>query len=116
MFRAPSPTQVANTSAELAQRVQKAQTLQIQRQGVLNQKMTQRHIKTYCQLGQTEENFMRMAIDRLGLSLRVSHPIIKIARTIADLEEDHTITQSYLAEALQYRAFDRFLVQYAKEG
>ena len=116
MFRTPPPTQVANTSAELAQRVQKAQTLQIKRQGVLNQKMTQRHIKTHCPLGQTEENFMRMAIDRLGLSLRVSHRIIKIARTIADLEQDHTITQSHLAEALQYRAFDRFLVQYAQEG
>ena len=116
MFRAPPPTQIANTSAELAQRVQKAQTLQIKRQGVLNQKMTQRQIKTHCPLGQTEENFMRMAIDRLGLSLRVSHRIIKIARTIADLEQDHIITQSHLAEALQYRAFDRFLVQYAQEG
>jgi magnesium chelatase family protein len=46
----------------------------------------------------------------------VSHRIIKIARTIADLDKHRDIKQTHLAEALQYRAFDRFLVQYAREG
>jgi len=116
MFHEAQTKDQDNTSPALAKRVHQAQNLQIERQGVLNQKMTQQHIKAFCQLGHAQENFIRMAIDRLGLSLRVSHRIIKIARTIADLDKHRDIEQTHLAEALQYRAFDRFLVQYAREG
>ncbi|MCL2015009.1 MAG: YifB family Mg chelatase-like AAA ATPase [Defluviitaleaceae bacterium] len=72
-----------------------------------NAHMTAPMIERYCELGSTEKNLIRQAFDRLGLSARAYHKILKIARTIADLESSEKITVNHISEALSYRSLDR---------
>jgi magnesium chelatase family protein len=69
--------------------------------------MTPRLIRRHCALGDDENAFLRRAIDRVGLSTRASDRAIRVARTIADLEDSGEITRAHLAEAIQYRTLDR---------
>ena len=108
----------AHTTEYLRQLVQHAQNRQLERQGCLNDRLSARGMRAHATLSPNEQAFIAKAVETLGLSLRVSQRLIKIARTIADLDPTHPsmITQGHLAEALQYRAFDRFLVHYAHNG
>jgi magnesium chelatase family protein len=65
--------------------------------------MTPRQISRYCALDESSRSVVRQAIDRLGLSARAYHRIVKVARTIADLAGCDDILGSHLQEAIQYR-------------
>jgi magnesium chelatase family protein len=69
--------------------------------------MTAPMVELYCPLGAEEKGLLRQAFDRLGLSARAYHKILKIARTIADLEGEENISVLHLSEARSYRSLDR---------
>ena len=75
-----------------------------------NAQMTSRHLKKYCQIGETSKTLLEQAIDKLGLSARAYTRILKIARTIADLEGVEDIATHHISEAIQYRSLDRTLL------
>jgi magnesium chelatase family protein len=74
-----------------------------------NSRMTGRQIKKYCKLEPAGQELLRVAIEKLGLSARAYDRILKVSRTIADLEGVSSIQSSHLAEAIQYRSLDRQL-------
>jgi magnesium chelatase family protein len=75
-----------------------------------NAQMGPRQIKKYCALSSDSQNLLEKAMDFLGLSARTYHRIVKISRTIADLEEVEAITPPHVSEAIQYRNLDRRLL------
>ena len=75
-----------------------------------NAQMTSRHLKKYCQIGVDSKVLLEQAIDKLGLSARAYTRILKIARTIADLEGVEAIHPTHISEAIQYRSLDRTLL------
>jgi magnesium chelatase family protein len=94
-------------SAQIRQRVERAREIQRERFkdiGIsINSEMNSTQIKTFCPLDQNCIELMRNAVSSMRLSARAYYRLIKIARTIADLEEVETITPSHIAEAIQYR-------------
>lgn len=72
-----------------------------------NAKMANRHIKLYCQIDKESGALLESAVDKLGLSARAYNRILKIARTIADLEGSPDIRANHVAESIQYRSLDR---------
>lgn len=90
-------------------RVEKARALMLCRSGKINALLSSREIEKYCILEKQDAEFLENALHKLGLSIRAYHRIIKVARTIADLESSKTITRAHLAEALGYRSMDRLL-------
>ncbi|MAF33234.1 MAG: YifB family Mg chelatase-like AAA ATPase [Desulfobacterales bacterium] len=72
-----------------------------------NAKMSSRHIKKHCHIGDASINLLESATDKLGLSARAYNRILKIARTIADLEKEPDIKVDHISEAIQYRNLDR---------
>jgi magnesium chelatase family protein len=72
-----------------------------------NAQMSNRHIKKHCFIDDASCNLLEAAIDKLGLSARAHNRILKIARTIADLEGAANIQSAHVAEAIQYRTLDR---------
>ncbi len=95
------------TSQEVRARVQTARDIQSQRfahsKCTANGEMSTRSIKKYCQLEPESIAFLNQAANKLNVSARSYFKTIKVARTIADLAGSEAITQSHLAEALQYR-------------
>ena len=69
--------------------------------------MTPRHLKEYCALTDDTRRLLEVAMEKLALSARAYSRILKIARTIADLEGENTLSQAHVAEAIQYRTLDR---------
>jgi magnesium chelatase family protein len=96
---------------QVKQRVLEARERMIDRAGSANALLQSRDIEKYCPLTKADAQFLESALHRLGLSIRAYHRIIKVARTIADLEQSEQIDRSHLAEALGYRAMDRLLKQ-----
>jgi magnesium chelatase family protein len=85
-----------------------------------NAQMTSRLVQEHCALGPEARRLLEAAVERLGLSARAYSRILKIARTIADLEGETNIALPHVAEAVQYRALDRQFskpqgVMFAKE-
>lgn len=72
-----------------------------------NAQMINRHIKKHCRIDETSCDLLENAIDKLGLSARGYNRILKIARTIADLDDASDISVDHIAEAVQYRSLDR---------
>jgi magnesium chelatase family protein len=72
-----------------------------------NAQMTSRQIRNYCRLNSTSTALLKKAMDRLSLSARAYDRILKVARTIADLENISEVDPSHIAEAIQYRSLDR---------
>lgn len=81
-----------------------ARELQIQRQGGLNAQLRGEHLKQICSLGKPERQLLSRAAKHYQLSARGFHRVMKVARTIADLEHSSTIGSQHLAEALSYRS------------
>ncbi|MDQ7054246.1 MAG: YifB family Mg chelatase-like AAA ATPase [candidate division KSB1 bacterium] len=72
-----------------------------------NAHMDSREIRRFCRIDERGEELMRMAISRLGLSARAYDRILKVARTIADLDHSESIRPEHISEAIQYRSLDR---------
>ncbi|MDA3837382.1 MAG: YifB family Mg chelatase-like AAA ATPase [Candidatus Delongbacteria bacterium] len=72
-----------------------------------NASMSQRHIKKHCQLDKASEKILKRAIESLSLSARAYNRILKVSRTIADLDGKQNIEISHISEAIQYRSLDR---------
>jgi magnesium chelatase family protein len=99
-------------SASIRERVVAARARQLgrfrERPGVFaNGHMSARDVRRICRIDGAGEAMMRAAIARLGLSARAYHRVLRIARTIADLEDADGIAASHLGEAIQYRSLDR---------
>jgi magnesium chelatase family protein len=101
-------------SREIKKRVDEARRIQLDRfKGMKiysNAQMNNRHIKKFCQINETSQKLLETAIDTFGLSARAYTRILKVARTIADLEGQEDIQPSHLSEAIQYRTLDRNLI------
>lgn len=99
------------TSSKVRERVARAREIQRERfqgEGIrTNGEMKTRHIKRFCVLTRDAQRFLEGALERLSLSTRAYHRILKVSRTIADLEEKEVIEVRHLAEAIQYRFLDR---------
>ncbi len=72
-----------------------------------NAQMESRHIRAHCKIDAESSRLLETAVDKLGLSARAFHRILKIARTIADLAGEEDIRISHVSEAIQYRTLDR---------
>ncbi|MBQ7953529.1 MAG: hypothetical protein IJ332_02155, partial [Clostridia bacterium] len=72
-----------------------------------NSQLSSSMIRKYCRISPEIKEVLRSAFDNLGLSARAHDRILKVARTIADLEGQEEITVSHIAEAIQYRSLDR---------
>ena len=97
---------LAEDSASVRKRVEKARTSQEKRfknSGKINAEMDQIEIKKYCKLDSETKQLLKSAAEKLDLSARAYYRMIKLARTIADLEGSEQITKNHIAEALQYR-------------
>lgn len=99
------------TSREIKKRVNQARKIQLERYQQYhvfsNAELTSKLIDQFCKLDVKSKQILEMAFDRLGLSARAYHKILKVARTIADLEACEKIQEKHLAEAIQYRSLDR---------
>ena len=100
------------TSAEVRKRVTKARKIQEERfkdyEGIhSNAQMTSQLLQKYCSLDAACQESLRNAMRRLGLSARAYDRILKVSRTIADLEGSEQIQLGHLAEAINYRSLDR---------
>ena len=104
-------TENSETSAEIKKRVNKTRKLQLERYKdyniYSNSQLDAGMLKKFCPLGEEENAILRAAFDNLGLSARAHSRILKVARTIADLEGSENIKSEHIAEAIQYRSLDR---------
>ncbi|MFW1948868.1 YifB family Mg chelatase-like AAA ATPase [Acinetobacter bereziniae] len=90
-------------SATVRERVLQAFHFQIQRQGGLNHALTPKQLEKYVVLDETSQKMIEMAQQRLNLSARAYHRILRVSRTIADLAQSEQIQSTHLTEALSYR-------------
>ena len=76
-----------------------------------NADMRSRHIRKYCEIDFESDQLLETAMEKLGLSARAHARILKIARTIADIDGSKNIKSDHIAEAIQYRSLDRKMVR-----
>ena len=88
-------------------RVEAAAGRQRARQGKPNAKLSTREIDEICVPDPAGAALLKQAIGRLGLTARAYHRVLKVARTIADLANEQLIASAHVAEAIQFRRFDR---------
>ncbi|EPU1147195.1 ATP-binding protein, partial [Acinetobacter baumannii] len=96
----PTP---AEDSTTVRQRVIYAYEQQMQRQGCLNQALSPKQLEQHAVLDSTSQRMIEMAQQRLNLSARAYHRVLRVARTIADLAQSEVIQSPHLTEALSYR-------------
>jgi len=101
-------------SKEISERVKKAEEIQKKRFDASaiyhNSGMNSRQIKKYCRIDGDSNSLLEQAMERFGLSARAHARILKLARTIADLEGSAPIRSAHVAEAIQYRTLDRRII------
>jgi magnesium chelatase family protein len=100
------------SSIEIRKRVTAAREIQTQRFELsdnihYNAQMSSKQIRTYCALDDVSLQLLKTAMERLNLSARAFDRILKVARTIADLEASEKVVSYHIAEAIQYRSLDR---------
>lgn len=104
-------TSKGQTSAEIRENVARARNVQCERfkdsKVLTNSRMSSKQIKKYCMLDSNAETLLHQAMIELGLSARGYNKILKVARTIADLDSSENIRIEHISEAIQYRSLDR---------
>ncbi len=103
---APNPGD-GDSSAQVRVRVERARTRQIARGGAPNAGLDAKAIEQACALTDSDRQLLVLAMQKLALSARATHRILKVARTIADLDDSAMIGTTHLPEAIQYRCLDR---------
>jgi magnesium chelatase family protein len=96
-----------DASSAVRARVEQARAKMIARQGKENARLTTREIDSHCAPDGKGAGLLMHAISRLGLSARAYHRILKLARTIADVAGVERVSDAHVAEAIQFRRFDR---------
>ena len=109
-------TETGESSATMRSRIEPCRNKQLQRFGrgsriSCNAHMPQTLIRKHCRLDTETGNLLQRAMEELGLSARAYDRILKVSRTIADLDAADSIKSKHLMEAIQYRALDRNLFQ-----
>lgn len=104
-----SSTEQSESSAHVKARVEQARAIQMQRQHCTNAQLNQQKLNEICPLPTELSSLLEDALDRLGLSARAYHRIIKVARTIADLNGAIQIEKAHILESLSYRQMERRL-------
>ncbi len=101
----------SESSDRIRERVVRARDVQLERfageETFANAQMTPRHIRLHCALAPGPQKMLEQAITKRGMSARAYDRILKLSRTIADLEGNTSISEHHLSEALQYRTLDR---------
>ncbi len=115
-YKELSSNTAGEASARIRERVEAARQIQLQRfrdfpHLFSNARMDSKEIRRFCKLSDQGAELLKMAITKLGLSARAYDRILKVSRTIADLERSPDIKPEYVSEAIQYRSLDR-LVQF----
>ncbi len=112
-FAEVSDSKDAEESKNIRERVNRARKIQLERfkhkKYFCNSFMSTKDINTYCKVNEEGSSLLKQAMTKLGLSARAYHKILKVSRTIADLEGEDEIKSSHIAEAIQYRVLDRSL-------
>ena len=110
-YRELTDRSAGEPSATIRERVNRARGLQLARfhgtSFFCNAQMGARELRAYCQVEAAGERLLELAVNRLGLSARAYTRILKVARTIADLDGHGAIQAHHLSEAIQYRSLDR---------
>lgn len=111
-FEKLSDDRKAETSASIRERVSQAREIQSNRFAELehinyNAQMSTRLIREFCVLEENSKELLKSAMERLNLSARAYDRILKVSRTIADLENSPNVQSHHIAEAIQYRSLDR---------
>ncbi|MDI6777195.1 MAG: YifB family Mg chelatase-like AAA ATPase [Syntrophales bacterium] len=105
---------VGESSDIIKERIVRARAVQVKRfdgqDTLLNARMSDKQIKEYCVIDEDSRRLIEMAIDRLGFSARAYTRILKVARTIADIEGERDVRSCHVAEAIQYRNLDRRMI------
>src|SRR6185436_15591076 len=96
----------ATGSADIRARVVTTRAVQ-QSRGFYNAYIPARSLRKLCALDDSGERTLELAVRRMGLSARAHDRILKLARTIADLDHSESVSAKHLAEAVQYRSLDR---------
>lgn len=104
----------APTSPQIRHQVAVCHAKQRERQGCLNGELATQAVLEHSQLSKTDHTFLVEVVEKLGLSHRAFYRTLRLARTIADLDEATSVGRRHLAEALSYRALDRLLEQLKK--
>ncbi len=102
-----TPAEPGESSAQVRARVEAARARQQERAGRINAALANRQVEKFCRLDGTDQRLLEQAIERLGLSARAYHRILKVTRTIADLDGSDLICTAHLTEAIGYRRLDR---------
>jgi magnesium chelatase family protein len=114
-FRDLKGTEKGRGSWEILRRVKKARAIQSKRFRRMkiysNAHMNTRQIRKFCLLDSDSDDILERAMEKFGLSARAHSRILKIARTIADLEGCADMKAAHVAEAIQYRSLDRRVIR-----
>jgi magnesium chelatase family protein len=102
-----TPDPNAETTEQVRARVARAREIQMSRAGKPNHALGSREVDQTCPLQDSGRRLMEQAMTRLGLSARAFHRVLKVARSIADLNGEKDIQVPHLSEAIGYRRFDR---------
>lgn len=110
-YSALSSSARSESSAEIKAQINRARAIQHERYKNLpiysNAQLTSGQLEKFCKIGEREHRVLKGAFDRLGLSARAYSRILKVARTIADLEGAEDINAAHIGSAIQYRSLDR---------
>lgn len=101
-------------SVQIRQQVEQARALQLKRQGHPNAQLSGQQLNEICRLKPEQLTLLQKVVTQFGLSTRAHQRILKVARTIADLERSEAILQQHLSEAVGYRAIDRLMQKLAQ--
>ncbi len=98
---------LGDNSATVRDRVELARARQLQRQGKANNQLSVPELEQHCDLTSSDKNLLEQAINKLGLSTRAYHRVLKLARTLADMNDRNHLNTVDITEALSYRTLDR---------